>query len=608
MVLALGLLGLGAGAFALAPASQADTAANFVFSPNPIAPSGTLSPSQTVFVKLKVVDASGAPISHGTAFLSYSANGGGGSGASDFSSACVVSPTGCGATPSNSLSSTPTAYQADANGLIAIQYTTSSAQPPFYPTAGQDVITAQSGASGGTAATDQYNYGPLSPFTYSWNNSPIAPAGSLKPATSIPLVLTVRVSATGAAAPAGTSVWVMFNATSVPGNTAGDKGKVAASPASDGSGCPGNPSPVPELCTTNASGQIAFTYTNAGNASDYPSGGSDVLTAQDQATNPLSIGTDQYTYGTPKISFSPNPMAATGALGSSQTVNLTLTAVDSTGKPLANAFIYLALTSTGGGNPIGSATGANGNPTAACNGQVGCANNNGKCTAGSQTITTTPCPFETDPSGEILVAYSTPANPPSTGTDTLSAYDNEPNPSVTQTDSYTYGAPAFTFSPNPIAPSGSLKGGSTVAVTLALKSGGTAQAAGTAYLSFDQAKGGGGACVASATSCTALTTTPTAYTANTSGNISLEYFAPANPPSSGSDVINAQDSASNPTVAASDTYTFGGSSTGPGGGGTTGGRGSGYWLVGRDGGIFSFGSAKFYGSTGNLHLNKPVVG
>ncbi len=34
----------------------------------------------------------------------------------------------------------------------------------------------------------------------------------------------------------------------------------------------------------------------------------------------------------------------------------------------------------------------------------------------------------------------------------------------------------------------------------------------------------------------------------------------------------------------------------------------GYWLVASDGGIFSFGSAPFYGSTGNIHLNRPVVG
>ena len=34
----------------------------------------------------------------------------------------------------------------------------------------------------------------------------------------------------------------------------------------------------------------------------------------------------------------------------------------------------------------------------------------------------------------------------------------------------------------------------------------------------------------------------------------------------------------------------------------------GYWLVGSDGGIFTFGSAQFYGSTGALTLQRPVVG
>jgi Peptidase A4 family len=36
--------------------------------------------------------------------------------------------------------------------------------------------------------------------------------------------------------------------------------------------------------------------------------------------------------------------------------------------------------------------------------------------------------------------------------------------------------------------------------------------------------------------------------------------------------------------------------------------GHGYWLVGSDGGIFTFGSAQFYGSTGALDLQRPVVG
>ncbi len=35
--------------------------------------------------------------------------------------------------------------------------------------------------------------------------------------------------------------------------------------------------------------------------------------------------------------------------------------------------------------------------------------------------------------------------------------------------------------------------------------------------------------------------------------------------------------------------------------------GTGYWLCASDGGIFAYGDAKFYGSTGAIHLNKPIV-
>ena len=36
--------------------------------------------------------------------------------------------------------------------------------------------------------------------------------------------------------------------------------------------------------------------------------------------------------------------------------------------------------------------------------------------------------------------------------------------------------------------------------------------------------------------------------------------------------------------------------------------GGGYWLVASDGGVFTFGDAGFYGSTGAIHLNRPIVG
>ncbi|MDA8400188.1 MAG: hypothetical protein M0008_09105, partial [Actinomycetota bacterium] len=36
--------------------------------------------------------------------------------------------------------------------------------------------------------------------------------------------------------------------------------------------------------------------------------------------------------------------------------------------------------------------------------------------------------------------------------------------------------------------------------------------------------------------------------------------------------------------------------------------GHGYWLIASDGGIFSFGTARFYGSMGGKPLNAPIVG
>ncbi|MGI8686685.1 MAG: superoxide dismutase family protein [Acidimicrobiales bacterium] len=42
--------------------------------------------------------------------------------------------------------------------------------------------------------------------------------------------------------------------------------------------------------------------------------------------------------------------------------------------------------------------------------------------------------------------------------------------------------------------------------------------------------------------------------------------------------------------------------------GTVSRTGDGYWMVANDGGVFAFGDAKFFGSTGSLKLNKPVNG
>ena len=88
--------------------------------------------------------------------------------------------------------------------------------------------------------------------------------------------------------------------------------------------------------------------------------------------------------------------------------------------------------------------------------------------------------------------------------------------------------------------------------------------------------------------------------------------------------VNGQDSGSSyngnspppttTTTTGGSTTTTGGSTTTTGGSTTTTGgtpppqSAHGYRLVGSDGGIFTFGSAQFYGSTGNIALQRPVVG
>ncbi|HET6793351.1 MAG TPA: hypothetical protein VFH45_02845, partial [Acidimicrobiales bacterium] len=36
--------------------------------------------------------------------------------------------------------------------------------------------------------------------------------------------------------------------------------------------------------------------------------------------------------------------------------------------------------------------------------------------------------------------------------------------------------------------------------------------------------------------------------------------------------------------------------------------GAGYWLIAADGGVFTFGDAPFFGSTGAIRLNQPIAG
>ena len=85
-----------------------------------------------------------------------------------------------------------------------------------------------------------------------------------------------------------------------------------------------------------------------------------------------------------------------------------------------------------------------------------------------------------------------------------------------------------------------------------------------------------------------------------------------NPPAAGGLSSSYTDLVVAPTVPVAMTYTWN-DALAAGAGGSSGhitsaANANGYWEVASDGGIFSFGSSSFYGSTGAIHLNQPIVG
>ena len=120
--------------------------------------------------------------------------------------------------------------------------------------------------------------------------------------------------------------------------------------------------------------------------------------------------------------------------------------------------------------------------------------------------------------GQISLTYTAPAQPPAQAVVLFTAGNTANNPSISAVDHYLY-ATKYRFASSPIAAPGSLAANASVAVTLPLTNAADQGIPNdTVYLSFAHASGGGSARI---TGGAALTTTPTLYTTNSSGQISL---------------------------------------------------------------------------------------
>jgi hypothetical protein len=172
----------------------------------------------------------------------------------------------------------------------------------------------------------------------------------------------------------------------------------------------------------------------------------------------------------------------------------------------------------------------------------------------------TPC-LMVDPSGTAIIAYPGSYN---SATESFTDFAGSPPPVISS-----------------VTPSaGSTAGGEQVYITGAFLIGVSSVDFGSTASEFDATGTGSVTAVAPAHSAGVVDVTLTTPGGRTTP-IALDHFtynSPAPPPSSAP--ISAPGTTSN----------------------------DGYWLVGGDGGIFTFGSAQFYGSTGDLQLQRPVVG
>ena len=220
-----------------------------------------------------------------------------------------------------------------------------------------------------------------------------------------------------------------------------------------------------------------------------------------------------YAFGAP-------PIAPAGSLGPNQSVNFVLK-VKNNGVADPGGPVYLSYNS-----PAADSTTV---PASQCGGTTQLSRTPVLCTANS--------------AGQVSLTFTAPAQPPAQDVVLFTAGNAPSNPSINAVDHYLY-ATNYRFTSSPIAAPGSLTGNATATVTL------TAQNAAdqgipndTLYLSFVHTTGGGSAQVSGGA---ALTTTPTLFTTNSSGAISITYTAPASLPSSGTDSIGVQDRRTSP--------------------------------------------------------------
>jgi hypothetical protein len=212
-------------------------------------------------------------------------------------------------------------------GILTVTYLPSSRSSQ----GGGDTLIASPSprtTSAAAPAEDTYDYQAIDHF--SWNQDPIAAAGSLKPGSNVQLTVTA-FNAVGKPVP---RAQVYISLTRAQPTTGSDADNATVS-------C--GKTKLPGYCLANNAGQVTVSYAISTHVYEM---GSDTLTA---AVDPAGTNqaSDEYTYlaraGTKVTSYSwsPNPIAPAASLDPGTTVPVTLTALSANDNPVPGAPVVI---------------------------------------------------------------------------------------------------------------------------------------------------------------------------------------------------------------------------------------------------------------------------
>ena len=221
--------------------------------------------------------------------------------------------------------------------------------------------------------------------------------------------------------------------------------------------------------------------------------------------------------------FGAPPIAPAGSLISNATVNFTLT-VKNNGIADPGGLVYLASDYQ---SELGYGGGITGDSTTVPGAQC----------SGTTQLSSTPIPCTASARGKIVLTYHVPAEPPAQGRADWIAENSPTTRTAWAITHYVYST-VYRFTTSPIATSGSLAAAAAVPVTLTAEDGaGVGLADDTVFLSFNAASGED----RHQSAPTPLTSVPTLFLTNASGQIQISYAAPATLPTTGVDSIVVQD-------------------------------------------------------------------